>query len=136
MSTYKYFIVWRFTMTALGIVVAATAAFVISAVYYGALPAPAPAAQPSAPRSMASTVIVEMVRNLAVAALVAGLLAVADWNGLGAGALLGVSLWTLPVVLLAGSVFHEGVAVRRAALHSVDWLIKLVVIGAIIGIFR
>ena len=77
-----------------------------------------------------------MVRNSAVAALVAGLLAAADWNGLGDGVLLGVSLWVVPVVLLAGSVFHEGVPVRRAALHGGDWLIKLVVIGAIVGLFR
>ena len=122
-------------MIALGIVIAAAAAFVISAVYYSAV-SPAPAPEPSPQRSTASVAIVELIRNLAVTVLVARLFAVADWNGLNAGVLLGLSLWTLPVVLLAGSVFHEGVPVRRAALHSVDWLFKLVAIGAIIGLIR
>jgi hypothetical protein len=100
------------------------------------LPGPISLASDTPQRSTASLVVVELTRNLAVTALVAGLFAVADWNGLGAGVLLGLALWILPVVLLAGSVFHEGVPVQRAALHSVDWLIKLVAIGAIIGLFR
>ena len=122
-------------MTAVGIVIAAVAAFVISAVYYGAMPAPT-ASEPPPQRPVAALLSVELVRNLGVAVLVAGLLAVADWSGLGDGVLLGLSLWTLPVVLLAGSVFHEGVSTRRAALHAGDWLIKLVAIGAILGPFR
>jgi Protein of unknown function (DUF1761) len=132
MSTDKYFI-RRFTVIAVGIVIAAAAAFVLSAVYYGAMPAPADA-EHGPPRPTAALVIVELLRNLAVAALVAGVLAAADWTGLGAGVLLGLSLWVLPVVLLAGSVFHEGVPARRAGLHGVDWLIKLVAIGAIVGL--
>ena len=121
-------------MIALGIVIAAAAAFVISAVYYGAMPA-APVTEPPPQRPMAAQLLVEVSRNLAVAALVAGLLAVANSSGLRDGVLLGLSLWTLPVVLLAGSVFHEGVPRLRAALHAVDWLIKLVAIGAIVGPF-
>ena len=122
-------------MIALGIAIATAAAFVISAVYYGAMPA-APAAAPEPPqRPMIAQLAVELLRNLAVAGLVAGLLAAADWSGLGAGVVLGLSLWTLPVMLLAGSAFHEGVTIRRAALHAVDWLIKLVAIGAILGPF-
>ncbi len=121
-------------MVALGIVIATAAAFVVSGIYYGAIPA-GPAADPTPPRSMVAQMLVELVRNLAVAALVAGLLAVADWSGLGTGLLLGLALWALPVVLLAGSVFHEGVPIRRAGLHAGDWLIKLVAIGAIAGLF-
>ncbi len=120
-------------MIALGIGSAAVAAFIGSAVYYGVLPAPA-ASEPAPQRPVAAQVLVELLRNLAVASLVAGLLAVADRNGLGDGAVLGLSLWTLPVVLLAGSVFHEGVPTRRAAFHAVDWLIKLVVIAGIVGL--
>jgi hypothetical protein len=118
---------------ALGIVVATTAAFLVSAVYYGI----APTAQPSESvpqRAMGALVLVELLRNLAVAALVAGLLAAANWSGLVEGLLVGLSLAILPVVLLAGSVFHEGVPARRAGVHAVDWLIKLVAIGAILGL--
>lgn len=121
-------------MIALGTVIATAAAFVISAVYYAAMPA-ASVVEPAPQRPMVALILVEMLRTLAVAALVAGLLTAADWSGPGAGALLGLSLWTIPLVLLAGSVFHEGVPTRRAALHAVDWLIKLVVIGAIVGLF-
>ncbi len=117
-----------------GVVIATVAALVISAIYYAAMPAPtAPELVPQRP--VAEQVLVELLRNLAVAALVAGLLTVAAWSGLGAGVLLGLSLWTIPVVLFAGSVFHEGAATRRAALHAVDWLLKLVAIGAIVSLF-
>lgn len=120
-------------MIAVAIGVSAAAAFVISAVYYGAMPA-APVTEPPQ-RAVIAQLLVELLRNLAVAALIAGLLAVADRSGLGAGVLLGLALWTLPLVLLLGSVFHEGVPVQRAALHAVDWLLKLVAIGAIVGLF-
>ncbi len=49
--------------------------------------------------------------------------------------LLGLSLWTILVVLLTGSMLHEGVPARRAAHHGFDWLFKLVATGAIIGPF-
>lgn len=121
-------------MIALGIVIAAIAAFVISGVYYAIAPDSPPSA--SVPqRSVGALVPVELLRNLAVAALVAGLLASADWDGPADGALVGLTLSVLPVVLLAGSVFHEGVAVRRAALHAGDWFVKLVAIGVLSGLF-
>lgn len=119
-------------MIALGIAAATGAAFLISAVYYSAVPA---AAESPPQRPMAALMLVELARSLAVAALVAGLLSAADRSGPGAGALLGLSLWILPVLLLAGSVFHEGVPMSRAAVHAIDWLIKLVAIGAIVGLF-
>jgi hypothetical protein len=121
-------------MIALGIVIATVAAFVISAVYYGVMPA-TPSSTPVPQRPIVAQMLVELLRNLAVAGLAAGLLAAGDWSGVGAGALLGLSLWALPVVLLAGSVVHEGVPLRSAAPHAVDWLAKLIAIGAILGLF-
>ena len=41
----------------------------------------------------------------------------------------------LPLVLLSGSVVWERVPVPRAALHTGDWLVKLVAIGALVGAF-
>ena len=121
-------------MIAFGIAVAAIATFVVSAVYYGVMTA-APSSTQSPQRPVVAQLVGELLRNLAVAGLVAGLLVGAGWSGLAAGALLGLSLWTLPVVLLAGSVLHEGVPPRSAALHAVDWLAKLVASGTILSLF-
>lgn len=45
-------------------------------------------------------------------------------------------LWVgFPVVLLTGSMLHEGVPWQLAALHGGDWLIKLVVIAVILGLW-
>jgi len=40
-----------------------------------------------------------------------------------------------PVVLLTGSVFHERVPPRLAAVHAGDWLMKLVVIAGIVTVW-
>lgn len=57
-------------------------------------------------------------------------------TGLAATALLAAGLWlAFPVVLLTGSVFHEHVPAGLAALHAGDWLIKLVVVLGIVGLF-
>lgn len=119
-------------MVALAVVIATVAAFLVSGAYYAIAPdASPPDLAPE--RTNGALVLVELLRNFAVAALVAGLLAAAEWRSLGAGLFLGLSLSIVPVVLLAGSVFHEGVPIRRATLHGFDWLIKLLAIGAITG---
>lgn len=47
--------------------------------------------------------------------------------------LLALALWVgFPAVLLAGSVFHERVPV---ALHAGDWLVKLLLITGIVGLW-
>ena len=120
-------------MTALGVAVATVVAFLVSGVYYGLL-APAPAG--GAPeRSAAATAAVELVRSAAVVGLLVGLLAALEVRDPLGGAVLGLAMWVLPLVLLAGSVFHEGTPVRNAVLHAGDWLIKLVVIGVVLGLF-
>lgn len=121
-------------MIALGVVIASAVAFVISAMYYAAAPQ-TPSSEPVPQRPTGAVVLVELLRDLAVAALVGGLLAAADWSGVVAGVLVGLSLWILPAVLLAGSVFHEGVPMPRAALHAGDWLAKLAATGAVVGLF-
>jgi hypothetical protein len=79
--------------------------------------------------------VTEVMRSALVAGLVAGLMTVAGWSGAGAGVLVGLSLTIIPIVLLSGSVVWDHVPVRIAALHTGDWLIKLPVIGLIIGLF-
>jgi hypothetical protein len=80
---------------------------------------------------MASVVL----RSLLAAGLVAGLMVAANWHGAGAGAVLGLALTTLPAVLLFGAVIHEGTPIRVAAIHLTDWASKLVIIGALVGLF-
>ena len=56
------------------------------------------------------------------------------WAG---AALLGLALWIgIVVVLLIGSVYHEKVPVKLAAIHAGDWLLKLVVIAIIVGVWQ
>lgn len=123
-------------MIALGIGLAALVGFIISGIYYAIAPAaPAVAGREPPKRSALVQVVVELLRSGAVAALIAGLMVAGGFGGPGAGALLGVALWVLPVVFLAGSVFHEGTTARAAALHAGDWLLKLVAIGVVVGFF-
>jgi hypothetical protein len=79
--------------------------------------------------------MIELLRSAITATLVAGLLNATEESGPTAGALLGLALWVLLLVLLTGSVIWERVPVRNAALHAGDWLIKLLAIGAIVGAF-
>jgi hypothetical protein len=80
--------------------------------------------------------VVELVRNLILAAVVAGLasqIGVETWPGT---ILLGLALWVgFPLVLLTGSVYHEKVPVPLAAIHGGDWLLKLLVISVIVGLW-
>ncbi len=118
----------------------AIAAFLISSVWYGAFGAllarlsPAYAGERRVPPWMP---VLELLRS-AVVAVVAGLacdrLDVGGVGGLIVVALVG---WVgFPVVLLSGSVLHERVPWRLAALHAGDWLLKLVVITLIVGLWR
>lgn len=124
----------------LAVVVAAVAAFVVSAVWYGVLGgqlARLNDAYADSARPPAWKVLVELVRSLVVAAVLAGLtveVGIAGWAG---AVVLGLALWIgFPVVLLIGSVIHENVLWKLAAIHAGDWLVKLVVIAIIVGVWR
>lgn len=135
-------------MSAIGIGVATIVAFIISSTYYALVPLTpatrpdaaattrpevAPGAQAGSGRPAPWQIMVELLRSAVTATLVAGLLDATGHRGPAAGALLGLALWALPLVLLTGSVVWEHVPVRDAARHAGDWLIKLLAIGAIVG---
>ena len=123
-------------MIALGIALAAIAGVILSGVYYAIAPAtPAATGHETPKRPALALAVVELLRNAAVAALITGLMVAGSHGGPLAGALLGLALAVLPVVLLAGSVFHEGTATRAAVIHGGDWLLKLVAIGIVVGFF-
>lgn len=115
---------------------ATVAAFLLSGAWYAVVPWPASATgeavradAPSAP-----VLLAEVLRSAVVATVLAGLLAELDALSAGEGALLGLVLWVgFPAVLFAGSIVHERYPARLAALHLGDWLLKLTLIGAVIG---
>jgi hypothetical protein len=127
-------------LNVLAIVAAAVVAFVLSGAWYGVLGGQLAQlheayARPSRPA--ATTLVVELVRNAVVAAVIAGVADLIGIDALGAAVAFALALWVaFPVVLLTGSVFHEHVPPRLAAIHAGDWLLKLVVITAIVGVWQ
>ncbi|WP_199435539.1 DUF1761 domain-containing protein [Qaidamihabitans albus] len=122
------------------VLVAAVAAFVVSGAWYAAFGshlARLHDAYADAGRPPPSVAAAEVVRSAVVAAVLAGLLA---WTGIeswGGAVALGLVAWVgFPVVILSGSVLHEKVPWRLAAIHAGDWLVKLLVITTIVGIWR
>lgn len=120
------------------IVLATVASFIASALLYAVPPVSAPISRTSTPRPglpVAAQMASVVLRSLIVSCLVAGLMIAAGWHGAGSGSLLGLALCTLPLVLLMGGVVHENTALSAAGVHLLDWILKLVIIGAIVGSF-
>ena len=123
----------------LAIAAAAVLLFVVSSVYYVAVAArlidlaPADDAGGGMPPWKMG---VELIRNLVLATVVAGLAAVIGLTDLAGALQLGLVLWIgFPVVLLAGSVLWENVDPKRAAVHAGDWLLKLLLAAAVIAMW-
>ncbi|WP_280346530.1 DUF1761 domain-containing protein [Nocardia neocaledoniensis] len=125
-------------MIVAGVVVAAVVSFILSAVLYATPPVAALVARTSTPRpgiGMPTQMLFVLLRGLFAAAVPAILLTLADREGLGAGTLLGIILAIIPVTILAGAVVHENVPIPTALVHMTDWVLKLVVSGAVVGLF-
>ncbi|WP_243225710.1 DUF1761 family protein [Microbacterium sp. CIAB417] len=125
-------------MVFLGIAIATLVSFVVSALLYAVPAVSATISRGSTPRPGLSTAVQigsVAVRSLIAACLVAGLMLAAPWHGPASGALLGLSLSALPLILLMGGVVHENTGLDVAGIHLLDWVVKLVLIGTIIGIF-
>jgi uncharacterized protein involved in cysteine biosynthesis len=125
-------------MIVLGIGLAAVAAFIASSVYY-AVASPVERrvlgdAALDRGRPTAWKIVAELVRTMLVAAVFAWVAAQADRLALPGALPLAVVLWVgFPVTLLAGSVAWEKVPAVTAAMHAGDWLIKLLLVAAIVG---
>jgi Protein of unknown function (DUF1761) len=123
----------------LAVVVAAVAAFVASFVWYSVFGAelakisPAFAEQQPVPWKM----LVILATSLVVAFVVAyviGLAGDVTWTGaVGIGALLWLGLAATQWV---NSMVGENVPLKLAAIHAGDWLLKLVLIAVIVGVWR
>lgn len=125
-------------MIVLAVALATVVSFIASAALYALPPVGALIARTSTPRPGLS-VLVQMasvvLRSLIVSCLIAGLMIAAGWHGAGTGALLGLALCALPFVLLMGGIVHENTAPSAAGVHLLDWILKLTIIGAIVGSF-
>ncbi len=124
----------------LAIIVAAIAVFVFAAGYYIVLArqratlSPAAAARSRPPAWLMG---LELLKSLVVAAVVAGLVALAGIADVGGALKLALALWVaFPVVLLVGSVTQENVPWKLGAIHSGDWLAKLVIITVIVTVWH
>lgn len=126
-----------FDVNYLAVLVAAVVAVIAAALYYTVFGKQL-AALSDAPDEMPPWLLpVELVRAFALALVVSVVASGMDVEGWGESLLLAVALWVgFPVVLLSGSVVHEKVAWRLAVLHAGDWLLKLLVIAAVVGLWR
>lgn len=125
-------------MIILGVALATIVSFIASAALYAIPPVSRLIAAESTVRPgipVVGQMLLVVLRSLVMALLVLGIMLVAGWHRAGAGALLGLALASVPAVLLLGSVVHENTPIRVALVHFTDWLVKLVVIGALVGAF-
>ncbi|HEX6325961.1 MAG TPA: DUF1761 domain-containing protein [Jiangellaceae bacterium] len=127
------------------VVLAAVAGFVAAFGYYAALGGQLVAVGSTAAhggaavddRQAAWVPLFELIKHLLLAAVVAGLVVAIDIATWSDALVLGLALWVgFPVVLLAGSVVHEKVPWRLAAIHAGDWFVKLLLVALIVGAWR
>ena len=121
------------------VVIAAVAVAVVSTVYYIAFAKQMAALHPAyaeGARPEPWKVAVELLRNLVLATVVACLAARLDVDRVAESTALGLALWIgFPVVLWSGAVMWEKVPPKLAAIHAGDWLLKLLVIAIVVGVW-
>src|ERR1043166_8891605 len=77
--------------------------------------------------------VVELVRCLVLACVIARFVALLGVGGVLGAVHFGLAVWIgFPVVLLTGSVLWENVPWKVAAIHAGDWLVKMLVIPIIV----
>lgn len=124
----------------LAILVATVLVFIVSGAWYssfGSQLARLNDAYAGGERPGVGVVLAELMRSFVVATVLAGLMAqlgIEDW---GSAVALGLIVWVgFPLVILSGSVLHEKVPWKLAAIHVGDWLVKLVLISAVVGLWQ
>jgi|ERR1043166_3711121 len=130
----------------LAVVVAAVAVFVLGWLWYSPLlffnpwmrlRGMDPAAAMAGAKMPMGKLLVELVRCLVLAFVIArlvALLGVTTWTG---AVHLGLFVWIgFPVIILTGSVLWENIPWKVAAIHAGDWLVKMLVIPVIVTVWR
>jgi hypothetical protein len=124
------------------VVVAAVAAFAASSVWHtvfgnemmdlrGIDPATAPVM--ATPAWMMLFVVVQSLVVAFMLAYFVANLGIIDWKG---AVRLGALVWVFPAMILLGPVVHENVPWMLAAIHAGDWLVKLLSMTVILGMWR
>ena len=125
----------------LAVVVAAVTAFVASMMWYfvfckelaNVSAAFAEGMQKRQPWKMLVVIVQSLVLALVLASVL-GLIGKVGWLGaVGVGLLLWIGL---SAVQWVGSIMWEKVPVKMAAIHAGDWLVKLVLIAGIVGVWH
>ena len=126
-------------MNFLAVSVAAVAAFVASAVWYTLFAnSMANLSNTGSAESGTSiwTMLFVIAQSFVVACMVAYFVSRLGVTGLVGAVSLGALVWIFPAAILLGSIVHEGVPLALASIHAGDWLAKLLLIAAIVGIWR
>lgn len=127
-----------FEVNRIAILVAVVAAFIFSAIYYSVLSKQLQSARGKGAKTSAmtfNTVLIEIIRTFVTALFMA--YALVNVRGPLEAAVMVFWLWlAFPVVLLTGSVIHEGTSIKLAVIHAFDWLVKLSIFGAIFVLWR
>jgi hypothetical protein len=123
------------------VLIAGVSVFLISSICYLAVtPLEVRALGPAAPdrggRPSAPKALLEITRSVLLGAVIADVARACHSHSVGSTALLGLVLWTgFPLVLLTGSMMWEKVPTVTAMVHAGDWLLKLLVISIIVGLW-
>jgi arginine exporter protein ArgO len=122
------------------VLVATVAAFALSATYYMLLGDQLATVSETAAASEQPppwTIAAELLRTLLVVAVVAGLVVRLGTDAWTDAVPLALALWLgFPLVLWAGAMLHERAPWKLAAIHAGDWLLKLVVVTAIVSVWQ
>jgi hypothetical protein len=95
-----------------------------------------PVAAMAGAKMPAGKLLIELVRCLVLAYVIARFMAMLGVSGWMGAVHLGLFLWIgFPVILLAGSVLWENVPWKVAAIHAGDWLVKLLVIPIVVSVW-
>jgi hypothetical protein len=120
------------------VLVATVVCFVLGAGYYALLGNRLAAARGEAAATTMHwwTMPAEVLRCLVLATVVLGLAAAVGADTAVGGLLLGLVLWVgFPLVLWTGAIVHEGTPPPLAVLHGGDWLLKLLALGLLAGLW-
>jgi hypothetical protein len=82
-------------------------------------------------------IALELLRTFVLALLFSIILSHFKTINLDQSLLLGIILWmAFPVILLSGSAIWDKIPIKLAVIHAGDWLLKLLLIAFVVGIWR